>query len=78
MGLTKGKTFVRKSGGRLYKWSPLPTDKKNSKIGGVRKYFCSATPNSQGEDWVTTYVYEVVIINGIKEKHAYVVCDYVV
>jgi hypothetical protein len=79
MGLGK-KVFVRKNGsqkgGRLYKWSPVPTN-KTIKNGDGRKFFCTATPNSQGEDWRVTYVYEIVVINGVQHRIAYVACDYV-
>lgn len=77
MGL-KGKIFIRKPADKyLYKWSPIPTEKKINERNGNSKFFCNATPNSQGEDWVTTYVYELIIIKGIKRKEAYVECDYV-
>jgi hypothetical protein len=79
MGLGK-KVFTRKNGGQkggdLYKWSPVPT-KKTIDNGDIRKFFCTATPHSQGEDWIVTYVYEIKVIDGIQHKIAYVACDYV-
>ena len=84
MGLGKNgqKVFVRKSGADgvgLYKWSPGSSDKKaikNSAIG-VSNYFCSAPLGSQGNDFIVTYTYDVVIVGGQVERHAYVQCDYV-
>lgn len=79
MGLGK-KVFVRKNGsqkgGRLYKWSPIPADKKNNKKT-VRTYYCDATPHSQGQDWIVTYVYQIVVVDGIQQRIAYVACNYV-
>jgi hypothetical protein len=79
MGLRKGKTYVRKPYGnnQLYKWSPQPTDKKINKSTGNPKYFCNAKPNSQGEDWITTYSYEIIVEGGTQKRIAYVECDYV-
>lgn len=80
MGLGK-KVFTRRNGfqkgGRLYKWSPIPTDKKINDSVGNRQFFCTATPRSQGEDWIVTYVYELVVINGQQHRYAYVACNYV-
>ena len=80
MGLNKNKTYTRKPyNSRLYKWSPQSTDKKNNNRGpNNTKFYCSAIAGSQGEDWVTTYVYDLVVdIKGIQHKYAYVECDYV-
>ena len=81
MGLGK-KVFVRRNGnqkgGGLYKWSPIPTDKRAQKQdGGGRNYYCSATPRSQGEDWKVTYLYTITVVNGVQHRIAYVACDYV-
>ena len=80
MGLGKKKVFTRKNGsqkgGKLYKWSPIPTDKRVQNANG-RKFFCDATPRSQGEDWIVTYVYNIVVVDGIAKRIAYVACDYV-
>lgn len=80
MGLGK-KVFTRKNGnqkgGGLYKWSPIPSDKRATKTGQQGNYFCSATPNSQGEDWTITYLYTITVVDGVQHKIAYVACDYV-
>jgi hypothetical protein len=70
----------RPSGGDLYQWSPPPNNTSgNASIrgGGVGSYFCTATPYSQGEDWITKYVYNVSVVNGLARHDAYVQCDYV-
>lgn len=75
------KTFTRKNGGgnptKLYTWSPIKNDKKRKGKGQVDKFFCSATPNSQGEDWRVTYVYTITVVDGVQHRIAYVACDYV-
>jgi len=76
------KCFTRKNGlqkgGKLYKWCPVPTGKTvKGGSDGDRKFFCTATPRSQGEDWRVTYVYVIAVINGIQQRIAYVACDYV-
>ena len=76
------KVFTRKNGnqkgGGLYKWSPIPSDKRATKTAGTQgSYYCSATPRSQGEDWKVTYMYVITVVNGVQHKVAYVECDYV-
>lgn len=74
------KKFSRKPYDKfLYKWSPDDDIKKNpnKSDSGKRPYFCKAKPRSQGEDWITTYVYEIVNTKGIIKRIAYVECDYV-
>lgn len=69
--------FVLKTfGAQLYKWSPQPTS-KSPKITAQKQDYCTATPGSQGEDWVTTYSYNVEVVNGKQKRLAYVECDYV-
>ena len=73
---------LKSSGAQLYKWSPLPNDltKKtasNSLNNNAKPYYCSALPNSQGQDWITTYVYNFGIVNNQQAHLAYVECDYV-
>mgnify|MGYP000147175269 CR=1 FL=1 len=80
MGLGK-KVFTRKNGtqkgGKLYKWSPLQSSKRGSKIEQKNKFYCSAVPRSQGEDWKVTYMLTITVIDGVQHKVAYVACDYV-
>lgn len=77
-GLNGRQTFVRKPYDKnLYKWTPFSDDKKAKKRTGVPNFFCNAKPNTQGEDWVVTYVYELVVVDGVQKRIAYVECDYV-
>jgi hypothetical protein len=63
----------------LYKWSPdSPTyNKKKPKQLNIKPSFCNAIDGSQGEDWITTYVYNMTVINNKQARLAYVSCDYV-
>jgi hypothetical protein len=76
------KVFFRKTGGfDVYKWCPSSNNYNKTQNNGNNKnnnYFCTATPNSQGFDFITTYSYNVIFINGEMKKLAYVACDYVV
>lgn len=75
----KKNVFVRKTGGfNVYTWSPIINDFKKQKEGENPVYFCTATANSQGFDFITTYDYNVIVIDGDVKKLAYVACDYVV
>jgi hypothetical protein len=79
------KVFFRKTGGfDVYKWCPGATnyDKKlnngrQNKIKETTPYFCTATSNSQGIDFINTYVYNNILINEEPSRLAYVACDYV-
>lgn len=75
------RVFIRKTSGfNLYKWSPQPNNfnKKPLEVDNKRPYFCDARPNTQGQDCITTYSYNINLINGKQERTAYVACDYVV
>jgi len=79
----KKQFFVRKSyTAPLYKWKPSEFEKNiNPLVGSVnnKPFFCNALPNSQGEDWVVTYTYEInVTPEAIQQRLAYVECDYVI
>jgi hypothetical protein len=64
-------------GANKYKWSPEKVD-KNKTQNNDNKFYCNAISGSQGQDWISTYSYIINITeNGIKEKIAYVECDYV-
>jgi hypothetical protein len=81
MALGKKRVFTRKNGsqkgGKLYKWSPIPTDKREGGTGG-KKYYCDAKPRSQGEDWIVTYMYTITMDEkNVVHRIAYVACDYV-
>jgi len=75
MGLGKKVFTLKTFGAELYKWSPMDADKP--KTNNKKPFFCNATPNSQGQDWITSYTYELKVVNGIQERIAYVACDYV-
>lgn len=79
-GLNGRQVFVRKPYDKqLYKWTPFEDDKKGKKQQGSSKNpFCSAKPNTQGEDWFVTYTYDIVVTtDGVQHRYAYVECDYV-
>jgi hypothetical protein len=70
------KEFTLKTfGAKLYKWSPIPTSK--SITPNKRQYYCNAVAGSQGQDWITTYSYNMVVVDSIQQRLAYVECDYV-
>jgi hypothetical protein len=76
------KVFVRKNGsqkgGGLYKWSPDTSVVKNKKKDNFNNQFFCLTPlGGQGNDFVSTYSYVIVIESGKAIKTAYVQCDYV-
>jgi hypothetical protein len=73
--------FIRKSigpkGGDIYKWSPDRSVKKNNNTKTSKPYFCKTPLGGQGDDFKVRYVYNVVVVLAIVERHAYVQCDYV-
>jgi hypothetical protein len=73
------KVYLRKSSGYdLYKWCPSINNLDKSRgTGNNRPYYCTATPNSQGYDFITTYCYNIIVIDYTPQRSAYVVCDYV-
>lgn len=72
------KVFTQKTyGAQLYKWSPPSNDIAKSNNNSKKPYFCNATPFSQGQDWITTYAYDLIVVNSQQEKIAYVECGYV-
>lgn len=69
------KTFTLKTyGAKLYTWSPVNGDKPIN--NGQRPFYCDAGAGSQGQDWITSYSYNILVINGQQQHLAYVVCDY--
>lgn len=76
MGITK-KVFTNKTyGAQLYKWSPEAVN-KNGKMKTEKPFYCAAFPGSQGQDWVTSYCYNITVVDGQQGHSAYVECDYV-
>ena len=64
--------------GAMYTWSPPPNDLTKKASGAPEKpFYCDAVGGSQGQDWVTTYVYELLVVNNERKRLAYVACDYV-
>jgi hypothetical protein len=81
MGLGKKVYINKNAGSTLYKWAPQPNNfQKKSEVSNVqndKKDYCDAVAGSQGEDWVTKYVYDTELINYTPARIAYVECDYV-
>lgn len=77
----RGVYGLKTYGPTLYTWTPdrtLKRAKPNEPCRhGTIKEYCTATDGSQGEDWITTYVYEDVFVDGTLERLAYVSCEYV-
>jgi len=63
-------------GAKLYKWSPQPNNKTKKKKPS-RPFYCNAISGSQGQDWITTYTFETIIVDNVLQKVAYVECGYV-
>jgi hypothetical protein len=62
---------------QVFVWSPGSDNKKvNPKNENKRPYFCNATYRSQGQDWVTSWTYDLLVVNYIQERSAYVECGY--
>ena len=82
MANTCNKVFFRKTGGfDVYKWCPGTNNynKQNNSNSSRQnsKYYCTATANSQGVDFISTYDYNIMVIDGLVSRLAYVACDYV-
>ena len=77
MSLGKKVFTLKTYGANLYKWSPLPADKEKKNKTNVKPFYCNAIAYSQGQDWITTYSYNLVVVNGEQQRIAYVECDYV-
>lgn len=77
----RGSYGVKQYDANLYTWSPetgvYHKNKGHKENHSTNKNFCNATDGSQGEDWFTTYDYNIVISSGAIERIAYVACDYV-
>jgi hypothetical protein len=77
MAFKKQQFTIKTYGAQLYKWSPTPSDKKII-AKSQKPFYCNATPNSQGQDWISTYSYNIFVTpNGQQERLAYVECGYV-
>jgi len=69
--------MLKSSGpGDLYKWSPNPNNLSKKQSTG-RPFYCDAVANSQGQDWVVTYVYNLEVVNHQQAHFAYVECGYI-
>jgi hypothetical protein len=73
--------FLKTSTYDVYKWSPgCPDFSKNRRhegTGNTKPVFCTAVAGSQGQDFITTYVYDTALIDNQQARLAYVECDYV-
>jgi hypothetical protein len=70
--------YITKGGGyNLYKWSPPPNQIKQKKAGAFKPFYCAARAYTDGQDWVSTYSYDMYILNGQQARSPYVECDYV-
>jgi hypothetical protein len=82
--LCRRNLIAKPLGYNIYKWCPQPTNYTKAHVGvnynkpkSNTPYYCNATAGSQGFDFITTYVYNVVMYNGSSNNLAYVACDYV-
>jgi len=81
---TNKKVFVQNKGAGLYLWSPdansysaKANNINNANSRNQSPTYCNATGGSQGQDWVTKYVYTLSVIDYKQARLAYVECDYV-
>jgi len=81
MSLKNRRIFVRKTGGQrtsnLYKWTPFGRSTNKDKVDQEEIFFCKTPLGSQGNDYISSYSYTVVVIKGRPVRKAYVQCDYV-
>lgn len=74
--------FTRKSfQPEAYEWCPSPNiyagpNKVALNNAGKQPFFCTAVAGSQGQDWTSSYAYDLVVVNDQKERLAYVECGY--
>jgi len=73
--MAQEKTFTRKNYGTLYKWS-VRTGLQGRKGIKQTSIGCTAIIGSQGQDWLTGYVYNKVVVDGQLQRLAYVQCGY--
>ncbi len=80
MSKNKGVGYSPKSyQSETFTWYPDRSVKRNT--GGVyaanKKKGCTATAGSQGEDWNTSYSYNITVSqSGVQQRIAYMACDY--
>lgn len=70
-GLPKANIKVLSSGG-----ISTSLDNKTNPITPKQPITCTATPFSQGYDNTVQYAYNMILVNGIQERKAYVECGY--
>lgn len=71
LGLPKSNKRVISSGG-----ISTNLDTPRSPINPPEPITCTATPFSQGYDNIVKYAYNMVLVNGIQQRRAYVECGY--
>jgi hypothetical protein len=74
---SRGRFALKTYGNYLYTWTPEAPTYNKGKNTGDKKSYCDALPDSQGQDWICTYVYDISVFNGEQQRLAYVECDYV-
>ena len=81
MGIgTKNGPFYRLPNEKfVYKWTPQSYgEKSRTKSKSNNQVLCTAEPGSQGEDFITGYVYKLSYLpDNVEHRYAYVECDYV-
>lgn len=67
----------------LFTWCPDRSIRKTNQNGGMgvfvnKQIGCSSAPNTQGNDWNTTYSYVIAVTSsGVQQRMPYAACDYV-
>lgn len=69
----------KNAGSTVFRWKPLPNQvSKKTEVNSTQSnVVCTAVAGSQGEDFITTYVYDLAIVDEKIAKLAYVECNYV-
>jgi hypothetical protein len=70
-GLPKSNTRVISSAG-----ISNPSQGARNPINPIEPITCTATPYSQGYDNTVKYAYNMVLVNGVQQRKAYVECGY--
>ncbi len=79
-GQNRGKYTLKTFNSALYTWSPdTSIVKRPNPLSNQQTVIslCTAYPGTEGQDGITTYVYNIVIKPSGIQKIAYVACDYV-
>lgn len=81
MANKRGCFGIKQYSSDLYTWCP-PTFDYHVAVQQFQAIaqpaYCNAIPGTQGQDWVTTYDYNIAVGSDGIERVAYMACDYVV